>query len=161
MRLELTNKIIKNEHYIRLVSKLKELEKDRIFCKHDMEHFLDLARIAVILCSECGIDYDADIIYAAALLHDIGRVEEYHSGIPHDEASLVIASEILDVIGCTVGKKAEIIRLIASHRTADSAKTELEKIFYRADKKSRLCFCCDAADECNWPEYKRNNEIGV
>lgn len=161
MKLELTNKIIKNEHYLRLVSELKELEKDRIFCKHDMEHFLNLARIAVIICSECSIDYDADIIYAAALLHDIGRVEEYHSGIPHDEASVVIASEILDETGCSAEKKAEIIRLIASHRTAESGKTELEKIFYRADKKSRLCFCCDAADECNWPEYKRNNDIGV
>lgn len=161
MKLELTNKIIKNVNYIRLVSELKELEKDRIFCKHDMEHFLNLARIAVIICSECSIDYDADIIYAAALLHDIGRVEEYHSGIPHDEASVAIASEILDETGCSAEKKTEIIRLIASHRTADSRKTALEKIFYRADKKSRLCFCCDAADECNWPEYKRNNDIGV
>lgn len=161
MKLEFTNKIIKNERYRKLSEELAELEKDRIFCKHDMEHFLNVARIAVIFCKESGIEPDIDIIYAASLLHDIGRVEEYRSGIPHDKASEAIASEILGEIGCPADKKAEIIRLIASHRTAENGKTELEKIFFRADKKSRLCFCCNAKDECNWPEYKRNNEIGV
>ena len=161
MELKLTNKIIKNKRYIRLAEELKGLEKDRIFCRHDMEHFLNVARIALLLCKENGIDADADIIYSAALLHDIGRTEEYRSGIPHDKASAVIASEILDETGCPAEKKAEIISLISAHRTAESGKTELEKIFFCADKKSRFCFCCKAKDECNWPEYKRNNEIGV
>ena len=161
MKLEQANRIIKNEHYCALVSEIAELEKDRIFCKHDMEHFLNVARIAVIICSEKGIGADADIIYSAALLHDIGRGEEYRSGIPHDEAGAVIASEILDETGCPAEKKSEIISLISAHRTGEDSKSELERIFFRADKKARLCFCCKAKDECNWSEYKRNNEIGV
>lgn len=161
MELEQANRIIKNEHYCRLVSEIAEFEKDRIFCKHDMEHFLNVARIAVIICSEKGIIADADIIYSAALLHDIGRGEEYRSGTPHDMASAAIASQILDETGCPAEKKSEIISLISAHRTGESSSSELERIFFRADKKSRLCFCCKAKDECNWSEYKRNNEIGV
>ncbi|MBP7188211.1 MAG: HD domain-containing protein [Ruminococcus sp.] len=161
MKLELTNKIIKNQRYRQLVKELEDMEKDRIFCGHDMEHFLNVARIALILCQENGIEADCDIIYSAALLHDIGRVEEYRSGIPHDKASAVIAGDILSETGCPEDVKREIISLISAHRTAESGKTELEKIFFRADKKSRLCFCCKAQNECNWPEYKRNNEIGV
>ena len=161
MKLELTNKILKNQRYRSLVKELEMLEKDRIFCGHDMEHFLNVARIALILCSENGIKADSDIIYAAALLHDIGRVEEYRSGTPHDRASALIAGDILTETGCPDTVKSQIISLISAHRTAESGKTELEKIFFRADKKSRLCFCCKAQDECNWPEYKRNNEIGV
>ena len=161
MKLELTNKIIKNKRFRSLVSELEELERDRIFCGHDMEHFLNVARIAVILCKENGIEADCDIIYSAALLHDIGRTEEYRSGTPHDKASAVIAAEILDEINCPPDRKHEIISLISSHRTTDNVKTELETIFYRADKRSRLCFCCKAKDKCNWPDNKKNNDIGV
>ncbi len=161
MKLELTNRILKNKRYLQLVSRLKELERDRIFCGHDMEHFLSVARIALILCREKGVEADADVIYSAALLHDIGRVEEYLNGIPHDVAGVVTAEEILDETGCPEDKKAEITGLISSHRRAGSEKKRLEEIFYTADKRSRLCFCCRAKDECNWPQYKRNNEIGV
>ena len=161
MKLELANKIIDNKRYRMLVKELEELEKDRIFCGHDMEHFLNVARIAVILCAESGIEADSDIIYSAALLHDIGRTEEYRSGTPHDKASAVIASERLDEVGCPADMKTAITDLISAHRIAESGKTELEKIFFRADKKSRLCFCCKAKEQCNWPEQKRNNEIGV
>lgn len=161
MKLELTNKILKDHRYRSLVNELEMLEKDRIFCGHDIEHFLNVARIALILCREKGIEADSDIIYAAALLHDIGRVEEYRSGTPHDKASAVIAEDILTGINCPGEMKREIISLISAHRTAESGKTELEKVFFCADKKSRLCFCCKAQAECNWPEYKRNNEIGV
>lgn len=161
MKLELTNKILNNKRYRMLVSELEELEKDRIFCGHDMEHFLSVARIAMLLCAERGIEADSDIIYSAALLHDIGRTEEYRNGTPHDKASAVIASDILDETGCPPDRKAAIISLISAHRTADSGKTELEKIFFRADKKSRLCFCCKAKEQCNWQEEKRNYDIGV
>lgn len=161
MKLEFANLIINNKHYIRLVKQLEELEKDRIFCGHDMEHFLNVARIAVILCCEKGIDADHDVIYSAALLHDIGRVEEYTKGTPHDEAGAAAASEILDETGCPAVKKAAIISLISSHRRGGTEKNDLESVFYEADKKSRLCFCCKAKDQCCWPEHKRNNTIGV
>ena len=161
MKLELANLIISNKNYLRLVRELEELEKDRIFCGHDMEHFLSVARITVILCAEKCIDADPDVIYSAALLHDIGRIEEYTNGISHDEASAVTAAEILAEIGCPEHKKDEIIKLISSHRRSDSSDTVLGALFYTADKRSRSCFSCKAKDKCKWPEHKRNYTIGV
>ncbi|MBP3272066.1 MAG: HD domain-containing protein [Ruminococcus sp.] len=161
MKLRLTNLIINNERYKQLVSQLETLENGRIFCGHDMEHFLSVARIAVILCEENDIKADRDIIYSAALLHDIGRTEEYINGTPHDKASAEIADKILDEIECPEEKKMEIIDLILSHRCPDGEKSALAKVFYTADKRSRMCFCCKAQNECNWPEYKKNNKIGV
>lgn len=161
MELELTNLIINNKRYLSFVNQLEELEKNRIFCGHDMEHFLSVARITVILCEKNGIDADPDVIYSAALLHDIGRIEEYTNGIPHDEASIVTAAEILGEIGCPENKKNEIIKLISSHRRSDNSDTVLEALFYTADKISRSCFSCKAKDKCKWPEHKRNYTIGV
>lgn len=161
MKLELANKILHNERYSNLVKQLEELEKDRIFCKHDMEHFMSVARITVMLCAEKNLEVDKDVIYSAALLHDIGRAEEYTNGKPHDIAGAEIAAEILDEIDCPEDKKADIIKQILSHRYYDSEESSLESIFYTADKMSRLCFCCKAQDKCNWPEHKRNNKIGI
>ena len=58
----------------------KEAEKDRIFCKHGIEHLLDVARIAYIenLEQNCGVS--KEWIYTAALLHDIGRFLQYSKG---------------------------------------------------------------------------------
>ena len=159
MKLELANKILQNERYLRLIRQLEELEKDRIFCGHNMEHFINVARLTVMLCSEKNIKTDTDVIYSAALLHDIGRVEEYTSGGPHDKAGAEIAAEILEEVGCPKDKKAEIVKLILSHRRSDSEKSTLEAVFYTADKKSRLCFCCKAQDMCNWSEDKKNKKV--
>ena len=83
--MERVNKILYNEKYKELLNKLNKLEKERVFCKHNMEHFLDLARIAYIKVLEEGLNYNKEVIYAIALLHDIGRVFEYENGIPHDD----------------------------------------------------------------------------
>ena len=74
---------------------LVEAEKDRIFCRHTMEHFLDVARLMYIYDLEDGAGIDKEIIYAAALLHDIGRFRQYEEGVPHDVASAQIATVIL------------------------------------------------------------------
>ena len=161
MKLELANKILLNERYSRLIKQLEELEKDRIFCGHDMEHFINVARITVMLCSKNNIEADTDVIYSAALLHDIGRVEEYINGVSHDKAGAEIAGEILEEVGCPIDKKSEIVKLILSHRRSDNEKSTLEAVFYTADKKSRLCFCCKAQDICNWSEDKKNNKVEI
>ena len=56
-----------------LVQNLQQAEKGRIFCRHTMEHFLDTARLMYIYNLEDGAPVKKDIIYAAALLHDLGR----------------------------------------------------------------------------------------
>ena len=45
-----------------------------------MDHFLDVARIATLMAADEGLARDRDLLYAAALLHDIGRVEQYKRG---------------------------------------------------------------------------------
>lgn len=161
MVLELTNKILNNALYKHALELLRALEKDRIFCRHDIDHFLSVARITMILCNEKGINADADTVYAAALLHDIGRPAEYLSGTPHVEASIVLAEIILDESGCKQDVKEKILSLISSHRKQSSDENSLESLFFTADKKSRLCFDCPAQAECKWPASKRNLMIGV
>lgn len=68
--------------YQRLVA----LEEDRVFCRHGLPHLLDTARImwALNLERACGID--REVVYAAALLHDVGKATQYASGEPHEVA---------------------------------------------------------------------------
>ncbi len=161
MKLEYANRILKNEYYQDQLHKLYELEKDRIFCRHNMEHFLNVARIAMILCGQKKIELSTDIIYSAALLHDIGRVQEYTEGIDHDVASQVTAEEILDSIECPRKMREKIISLIAAHRKNELDLDTPEAIFYKADKLSRNCFECEARAQCKWKKEKMNLEIEV
>lgn len=52
--------------------------------RHGMVHFLDVARIGTIIALEEGLKIDREWIYAAALLHDCGKHEQYEIGIPHE-----------------------------------------------------------------------------
>lgn len=137
---------------------IQQLEAHRKFCRHDMEHSLSVARITMLLCMEHGMTHDPDIIYTAALLHDIGRAAEYTEGRPHHEAGTEIAEDILTACSCPSEQKAAILRLIACHRRMPG-EGSLEQLFYIADKRSRSCFACPAQDECNWQPEKRTMEI--
>ena len=95
------NKIYNLPIYRRELVYIGEDEKDRIYCKHNIEHFLDVARIAYIINLEKKMNYDKDIIYAVALLHDIGRHREYQEGVNHHQASADIAKDILRQTGYT------------------------------------------------------------
>ena len=46
--MERINKISEHPLWKLHMTQLKEAEKDRIFCKHGIEHLLDVARIAYI-----------------------------------------------------------------------------------------------------------------
>ena len=89
------NKILNNEKYKDYLKKNNFYEKNREFCKHDMEHFLAVARISYILCLEKGLNVNKDIIYAVGLLHDIGRWLQYEKNIQHKISSVNISEEIL------------------------------------------------------------------
>lgn len=157
--LSLANRIARNLLYITKMAEIRRLERDRIFCGHDISHCMDVARITMLICGEEGIEADPDTVYSAALLHDIGRAEEYASGTPHDFAGIEIAARILTQLDCPPELSREIIRLIASHRDPDGKKTPLETAFYQADKQSRLCFACPARDECCWDDSRKNLKI--
>ena len=154
------NEIIRNSLFLECLHKISELEKERKFCKHDMEHSLDVARLAYIMSLEDGKNIRKDIIYAAGLLHDIGRHEEYLNNTPHEVASADIAESILAETGFEKKDIIEIKKAILEHRNKDISKqSSLSGYLCRADKFSRRCFACDAQDECKWPDDKKNMDI--
>lgn len=110
------------EHY----QKLQEKEADRIYCRHGIDHFLDVARIAYIHNLEDSDGYRKELIYATALLHDIGRYEQYEYGISHEKSGERIAKEILEDLRDTSGNLLfqeeeiqQILGAIAHHRGQD------------------------------------------
>ena len=151
------NKIRTNEAYQRYLCQNEKAEKDRIFCHHDMGHFLDVARIAWILNLEEDYQIQKELIYAVALLHDIGRFRQYEDGTPHEQASAKLAPQILEECGFTKEETALIVEAISQHRnSAIRQDKDLNGLLYRADKLSRACFSCKAEKDCNWKNDKKN-----
>lgn len=152
--------ILNHDKYKKAMQLNKELEKNRIYCKHGITHQLDVARITYILTLEQGLLVDKEVIYAAALLHDIGRFEEYRKKVSHETVGAAIAGEILSDIGFHEKEISLIIDIIKKHRTTNQ-ETRLQELFYQADKLSRNCFLCQAIDTCKWDEDRRNKGIIV
>lgn len=154
------NEILKDAEYQTFLGEIAECERDRIFCRHNMAHFLDVARLAWILNLEEQINLERERIYAAALLHDIGRHIQYREGTAHEAASEKLAGPILERCGFSGEEKKEILKAILDHRTKEVAKERsLSGILYRADKMSRSCFGCDAEPQCDWSREKKNTRI--
>lgn len=153
------NAIWNHPLYQENLSALMKYEETRIFCRHTPEHFLDVARLAWIYVLEEGLDFSRELIYSAALLHDIGRAEQYSSGTPHDEAGARIADRILSDLDFTDMEKSLIITAISEHRSSGTQTGNLSRLIYKADKQSRNCFLCPALNECNWAPEKKNMDI--
>lgn len=149
--------------YISSYQRLQELEKDRIFCCHQIDHLLDVARIAYILNLETALCLSRDLIYAAALLHDIGKSRQYEEGIPHEITGERIAQKILSdmpaELSFTAKEQCQILTAIRGHRKLRDDAEPLESLLYKSDKISRTCFACPAEAECNWNNKKKNMEI--
>ena len=109
-----------------------------------------------ILALEEGSYLEQDIIYATALLHDIGRLWEYEKGIPHEQASVEIAKEFLTKYGYKAEEIQIITKAIGTHRKEVMKENALADYLYQADKLSRNCFVCKAKDRCKWSEEKKN-----
>lgn len=150
-----TNAILSDPRYQDYLSKIADHEKNRRFCRHDLSHFIDVARITTILCLEAGLKIDRDLIYTTALLHDIGRFREYEDGTPHELASAELAVAFLGEYSAE--EQETILDAIRSHRNPNAAG--FTGLFYRADKLSRPCYNCPAEAECNWAAAKKNLEI--
>lgn len=153
------NSILNNENFNEYVKKNKRCEKDRKFCKHNIQHFLDVARIAYILVLENKINVSKDVVYGTALLHDIGRWVEYKENVHHEVASSKLAREILIAAGYETEEMNIILNTILSHRQEENEKNSFGHIFYLSDKLSRNCFYCKAVDECKWSDEKKNYTI--
>ena len=171
------NEIFQNKNFLYYIQELNKIEQDRVFCKHGIEHSLDVARIAYIRVLENNLNFSKEVVYAIALLHDLGRVSEYKNKVPHNIAGLKIAQEILGEVSFSKKEKAQIINAILKHRGSmqhndiydkDNLTREdiecilkLSEIILVSDKESRLCFNCSAKDKCYWDKDKKNLYIKI
>lgn len=152
------NAILRHPVFSEHLTRLETLEQTRLFCRHGLPHLLDVARMMWIATLEGRLSLEREVVYAAALLHDLGRVEQIEEGIPHHEAGASLAARILPEAGFTEEEIRQIRSAIACHRS-DGGDNTLGQLLYWADKKSRVCRMCPARDECNWPDEKKNWEI--
>jgi uncharacterized protein len=138
----------------------EEQEVNREFCGHQLQHALDVARICYILCLEEGqdsilleklgsgsISQARELIYAAALLHDIGRWKQYlNPGLDHAQEGAILAKPILQDAGFNQDEIKVGLAAIRAHRNSQAGG--LGRLLYRADKLSRNCIKCGVRLKC-------------
>ncbi len=156
------DRILQHPEYLRQMRRIEEAERDRVFCRHGLAHALDVARIMYIMALTYSLDYGKELIYAAALLHDIGRAEEYERHLSHHEEGARIAEGILKDCGFEAEQIERITGAIRQHRGIPGRQSlEFAGLLCKADKLSRNCFACRARKECNWKPEKQNDGIWI
>lgn len=144
-----------------------ELERERPFCLHQVRHLLDTARIMWILNLERGLGLDREVVYAAGLLHDVGKAAQYADGTPHEVEGARLAAEILgslpEGLGFAPAERDQIVTAVRGHRRLREGAEPLERLLWQADKSSRACFACpgDVRAACTWADGKKNLDIRI
>ncbi|MBL4655274.1 MAG: HD domain-containing protein, partial [Bacteroidia bacterium] len=107
----------------------KELPKDLYY--HDLDHTMDVCSVVEVIAREEGVD-DANIILlkTAALLHDIGFLEQYKD---HEKKGVKITQKILPGFGYTTLQIATIGGMIMATKIPHLPKNHLEEIICDAD----------------------------
>lgn len=161
MAQERYNAIIRHPVFVDCMERIKAAEQTRKFCGHGFCHLLDVCRIAYMINLENGALIAKDVVYAAGLLHDLGRAAQYEQGAGHAEESAVLAAGIMRDCGYTPEEIRMVAEAIRNHRQEAFGvdRNLLGQYLYTADKKSRNCFFCKASTECNWAEEKKNKGI--
>lgn len=163
--MERVNAVLMHPLYQSCYRRLERMEENRKFCRHQMTHLLDVARIACIYNMEQNLGLDREVIYAASILHDIGKYMQYEEGIPHEQSGKKIASEILGSLpeeyAFSDKEKAMILTAISGHRRLRENPEVLERLLYLSDKASRICFACPAENECDWSAEKKNMKLKI
>lgn len=157
--MERVNLILKNKKFTDCMKAIEAIEAGREFCHHDLSHSIDVARITLLLAHEAQLPLEGELVYGAALLHDIGRSAPKKD---HRSESARLAAEIL--AECEYDKY-EINSILDAINSHGDHKVEEEMsfrgLFYKADKLSRRCFCCKAARDCYWDDDKKNNLLTI
>jgi HD superfamily phosphodiesterase len=159
--MERIDAIVRDPQFRESLSRIEKCEQDREFCKHNLQHFVDVARILYILMLESGqyqqfIDEERlggaaaakEVIYAAGILHDIARWQEYETGEDHAMLGAEVSEPILERAGFKPGEIAVITRAIREHREHSIQMTRLGELLFRADNLSRACHECSVKDKC-------------
>lgn len=154
------DRIINHPLFIMSMKKIHAYEINREFCCHGIEHSLDVARVAYIANLEQNLGFQKEMIYAAALLHDIGRWRQYAENMPHEEAGAALAADILEDTTFSKEVIGQILAAIGGHREKQEIETDrFAYLLYEADKKSRICWLCEVQEKCYWPETQKNRTV--
>lgn len=148
--------ILNDPEYQGYLQLIAEAETDRVYCKHDYHHALVVARLTYLLALEQKLETPfalKPLIYAAGVLHDIGRWVEYGGGEDHCSAGARLAKPLLLRAGFTTGETAFILAGIREHR--QPGESQLGRLLARADDLGRDCYRCLASGTC----YKREEML--
>ena len=166
-----TEKILEHPGFLEIQKKITQCERERIYCHHEIEHALDVCRMAWIMYLEAHADQrtepsvleeEKDRFYVTGLLHDIGRACQYETGEHHASAGKNIAQQILTEIGYPKDWLEETLCIVGAHHGRDGFSRENDSMGYyiqKADHLSRNCFLCEASDSCKWKDEERNLTI--
>lgn len=152
-------RLLADTDYLEQMKLLEELEKERRFCRHGLSHVLDVARIAWIEVLEQHLPFEKEEIYLVALLHDMGRIQEYQEGIPHHVSGVMQTEIFLDKISYPAEKRSRMMSVVEKHREKDKLNDDFINIIKQADNSSRNCFYCEVSSECKWSTERKNKTI--
>jgi HD superfamily phosphodiesterase len=155
------DRILQDSFFQECMTRNQMREINRKFCKHTLQHVIDVARITYIIMLEksdiklfisehnlSGREQAKEIIYAAALLHDIARWREYETGEDHAACGAEAAVAVLERAGFSREETKIITRAIREHRRMVEDVSILGERLCRADNLSRACTQCEASGEC-------------
>lgn len=159
--------LIKEDPYYRECLSLNgDREMDRPFCRHDFKHMLLVSQISYKIITQINtlggfaraenIGEAAaalEVIYAAGLLHDMGRWRQYDTGDDHALAGSGMALPVLERAGFVLKEIEVITRAIREHRKAGYGSSYLGRVLCLADDLSRPCGSCGARLECYKYDY--------
>jgi len=151
------NLVIEHPLFKEYALKNAQAEEKRLFCKHGFEHGLAVARIAYIYLLEEGkTSLSKEVVYAAAVLHDLGRWREYETGEDHALVGAELVMPILLESGFNLEEVKVIVQGISEH--CFDPKHELSllgKALAYADDWARDCRSCISQKDC----YKYSREM--
>jgi uncharacterized protein len=117
---------------------IDEYVKQNMTAVDDMGHDYDHVKRVFSMCIEIGKKMGANlkVLGAAALLHDVGRIQEIQTGISHSITSGEMGELILERIGYSQEEIEDVRQAIRTHRFSEGlTPTSLEgKILSDADK---------------------------
>lgn len=153
--------ILEHELFVNNMKKCMDYEKERIYCKHDIYHSFDVARICYIIILENKMNYSRELVYALALLHDIGRARQYEFGEKHNEVGSELAAIIMHDVGFQVQEISLVKNVILEHSGEHILEppSSLDKGFFQADFLARKCMWCNAKKTCKWMTKNIKNGI--
>ncbi|MDD6193938.1 MAG: HD domain-containing protein [Lachnospiraceae bacterium] len=165
---EQIDRLLQHPIYRARLECLQELEQDRIYCGHNLEHFMAVGRIAEQVAAANRLLLSKEVIWGAALLHDMGRVEQYQQGISHEKASEAFAREILFSLNWEASDIDVVCEAVSSHGHRQCAQDRWERmselvslteVISFADQFSRKCYQCTVADTCKWTEEEKIKRV--